>query len=851
MSGRWIHRSQTAPKFYVPGFAEEKDINPLLPYLPSSAIDPDEMEKLHGFKDALPRNIGRPLVQKMSDFWDEADSVYQSTFQRLDNAHDILAHPDRFSYATLEQITDKLLAGSNKYAKSKNGNFATHVLYAVHRRLLTDDIGFKPQALQVMRTGALYEISSKAEIDAVRTTTEFVRKYRSALASKNYRSCAPFMDFIKRARRRIDYSRTFRQFTPYGTIGPSTIQSQEGDHYRVGRKGEAWQNRDFEFLDFVESWACLQSFGQSSILAGIGSEILRAVGRYDEVDLDRSTGYTFLKEIGAIPPWENRAAYGLRLPYTGRRLGVEYGYTPHTGFTEDRMVSLRKDWGELPVYCVDDHNAHEIDDGISVEATDNSDEYWIHVHVADPSAHMDPKGAAAQYAEYATETIYFPERRVPMLHEEKVANDLSLAPNRPCLTFSTKINMDGEVIDRSITPGIIRNVIYTDPSVLMKVTTGKAARKFVLYGDVSNEVEFSNLRGRSLVDADSFSEVQKKELCILHKLTSARLTHYENKGGVSLTPDRATVRVSFDGAPWTKPKSRHSYWHYGDPKIVLAVPEGEQGLDTEPSIVSTCMLLAGETAAQWSSARGIPLPFRITPRHPDEDPSKHFEKYIRPYRDRKQPIPVEALTNYFNTMGRVQPSTTPGPHLGIGVDMITRCTSPLRRFSDLVVMWQVEAALLEEARIGKSLVGNTRDDFLPFTKDRLDSMLPRMSYREKHISKLSSRADRFWSTQLLIYAWKFDRYKLPSPLIFRVRSINLDRGAAGGVLIDLQIGGQMIIPQWLGPDGELKVDDVFEVEIETIDLPHQAVTFKAIRQIALDETSTEGNCDPTQGLNES
>lgn len=833
MSGRWVHRSQANPKFYVPGFATQDEIEPLIPYLPDSAVPADDMEKLHGFIVSLPRNIGRPLIQKMSEFWAEADNVYHNTFQRLDNAHDILAHPDRYSYATLEQITDKLLLGVNKkIRKGKDGNFPTHVLYAVHRKLLSEDIGFTPQDLQVMRTGALYEINSKAEINAVRTTMSFVRKYRNALLTKNYTSCGSFMEFVKRARRRIDYSRTFREFTPYGTIGPSSIKSKdEGGHYRAGQKGESWQSGDFEFLDFMESWATIQSFDRKSILTGIGSEILRAIGRYDTVDLDRTTAYTFLKEIGVIPPWENRAAYILRLPYTGRRLGVEYGYTPHTGFTADRLAGLRKDWGDLPVYCVDDFNAQEIDDGISLEPTDKPGEYWIHTHIADPAAHMDPKGAAAQYAEYVTETIYFPERRVPMLHEDKVARDLSLAPNRPCLTFSSRVNMDGEVIDRAVTPGIIRNVVYLDPGVLQMVTTSVPQREYILYGEDAGKVNINNLHGRPLVDIDSFSETQKKELGILHKLAAARTAHYSNRGAVTVQPDRPSVRVFFDGAPWTKPKPRHSYWHYGDPKIVLAIPQGESSFSsTEINIVQTCMLLANETAAQWCAARNIPIPYRISPRQPDKDPSKFFRENIRPFRERKEPIPIEVLSEYFETMGRVQPSTTPGPHLGIGVDMIARTTSPLRRFADLVVMWQIEAALIEEARTGKSLVGISREDYLPFAKDRLDSMLPRISYREKFINQNSSRADRAWELQFLVHAWKFGTYKLPSPLTFQVRSTNTANDTTGGVLVDFLIGGQMHWPKWLGPD-EVQPDDIFEVEIQDINVTHFAMTFNPIRKI--------------------
>jgi exoribonuclease II len=45
------------------------------------------------------------------------------------------------------------------------------------------------------------------------------------------------------------------------------------------------------------------------------------------------------------------------------------------------------------------------------------------------------------------------------------------------------------------------------------------------------------------------------------------------------------------------------------------------------------------------------------------------------------------------TMGRVRMQTQPGPHQGLGVENYAWCTSPLRRYCDLVNQWQLLAAL--------------------------------------------------------------------------------------------------------------------------------------------------------------
>ena len=38
---------------------------------------------------------------------------------------------------------------------------------------------------------------------------------------------------------------------------------------------------------------------------------------------------------------------------------------------------------------------------------------------------------------------------------------------------------------------------------------------------------------------------------------------------------------------------------------------------------------------------------------------------------------------------RTRMQTTPGPHEGLGLDYYAWCTSPLRRYSDLVNQWQL------------------------------------------------------------------------------------------------------------------------------------------------------------------
>jgi exoribonuclease R len=43
----------------------------------------------------------------------------------------------------------------------------------------------------------------------------------------------------------------------------------------------------------------------------------------------------------------------------------------------------------MPVYTIDPHDAHEIDDGLSIHRDENGDT-WIYIHVADPTRYTRP-----------------------------------------------------------------------------------------------------------------------------------------------------------------------------------------------------------------------------------------------------------------------------------------------------------------------------------------------------------------------------------------------------------------------------------------------------------------------------
>jgi hypothetical protein len=126
-------------------------------------------------------------------------------------------------------------------------------------------------------------------------------------------------------------------------------------------------------------------------------------------------------------------------------------------------------------------------------------------------------------------------------------------------------------------------------------------------------------------------------------------------------------------------------------------------------------------------------------------------------------------------------------------------------------------------------VGNTRDDFLPFSRARIDALLPRIAHREKLIAKTEDHSQRAWAINFLVRAWYFKELELP-PLTMSVRSVNPDSRLCGGVVEELLLGVQMYIPIGMDPE-EIKIEDKFEVKIIELDHWGLGIYTELVRRI--------------------
>ncbi|MDR3174359.1 MAG: RNB domain-containing ribonuclease [Treponema sp.] len=106
-------------------------------------------------------------------------------------------------------------------------------------------------------------------------------------------------------------------------------------------------------------------------------------------------------------------------------------------------------------------------------------------------------------------------------------------------------------------------------------------------------------------------------------------------------------------------------------------------------MVRECMLLAGEEAGRWALRKGLPFP------------------YISQETGDLPAAPLPGLAGSYQLRRCMRPrslSVKPGLHAGLGLDVYTQVTSPLRRYTDLLAHQQIRALLRGGRPLGEEEV---------------------------------------------------------------------------------------------------------------------------------------------------
>jgi ribonuclease R len=324
----------------------------------------------------------------------------------------------------------------------------------------------------------------------------------------------------------------------------------------------------------------------------------------------------------------------------------------------------RTDLRDLPLVTIDGSDARDFDDAVWAEPDSdpaNPGGWHLVVAIADVAWYVRPGSALDHEAERRGNSVYFPDRVVPML-PEALSNELcSLKPgvDRACLAVDLRIDVAGRKRRHRFLRGVMRSVARLTYEEIQAARDGR--------GDLP-------------------STVSPETMAALYGGFDALARARAARGAIEL--DIREDRIVLDG----------------ERRPVAVVPALR--LDSH-RLIEEFMILANVAAAEELEARRQPCMYRI---HDAPDPAKvatlrdfldelgipglAFAKGQAPRPElfnrllrRAEATPVAALVNDLVLRCQAQAAYSPDNigHFGLGLRRYAHFTSPIRRYADLLV----------------------------------------------------------------------------------------------------------------------------------------------------------------------
>ncbi|KAJ5557995.1 hypothetical protein N7461_001967 [Penicillium sp. DV-2018c] len=870
VNGNWRICSNAELDYVIKGFAPPELVKPLIPWFPDGeAIANTDLQLAP--EGGLPRPLGARLLRMLNNFKTHVLKFYGEHSDRLDNLHDLVADDAEVLCLSLEDLTMIALDIDESELTSVN-------LFAVHQAVRQHPFLIEKDSTSLF--SRMYIVQPKRIADIVKQVVDWTHEHQEHCIRATMRKETPgaknhpMHQFLTKAQRMIRLSRNIRSPTIMSSLGPSSQRFTPGQDgkpqvYREVITEEFNQN-DRKIIEYLQLFCIPTVVMPSGTLRSTATHIMRATGMYNTLGLSEASTRLFLQEMGVISPWENLYPLDqyLMLPGHGMSLEkdleleeVELTCSNLTGDKlQDSMQHIRKDWGDMPVYCVDDPTAQEIDDGVSLEHVPGShNTFWIHVHVANPTAFIRHDDPIMSYAQSRILTTYLPERTYPMLPKALTEPHFSLTGGRPVLTFSTKMNLRGEVVDSKIQNGTIRNVINI---------THNALRDF-LDPDFEETPDTLTVGGKftepPLPEGKTLQEelwpADKDTFHILRRLMLAFRNTRRKNGAMDLTPlsPDLSVAVQVGNVPMApyELQATSGRIYLGDPIIRLTLHKYdpyEVRDESRDDLISLIMNLAGYISGQFLAARNIPAVF---------DGTWYDPEYGRVTRANLAKFGGE---NFYELSAPLAySSSSPTKHHTLGLDTYVKSTSPLRRYTDIIAHYQIEAALRFEHEHGRQFdalvdcpelveaetalpetdpvessdelqndqANSQHTSLLPFSKSDVDAHLHYSQPIRTRLRNMDKYSGQHWACMLLFRAFYFSECSLPGtfPVLLRtprVKPRHLDEEYSG-VITNIGVDCSVTIPEGFTDKDKLGIFCLVEAKITAVDMATLRVEMEATR----------------------
>ena len=142
---------------------------------------------------------------------------------------------------------------------------------------------------------------------------------------------------------------------------------------------------------------------------------------------------------------------------------------------DQEEIARRRNFRDLPIVTIDGETARDFDDAVLVE--EHVDGSWeLQVHIADVAEYVQPGSPLDLEARIRGNSVYFPDRAIPMLPQELSTDICSLRHNEDRLVLSCLMQIDpqGEITSYEVTEGVIRSARRMTYTQVHEILTGNA-----------------------------------------------------------------------------------------------------------------------------------------------------------------------------------------------------------------------------------------------------------------------------------------------------------------------------------------------------------------------------------------
>jgi ribonuclease R len=315
-------------------------------------------------------------------------------------------------------------------------------------------------------------------------------------------------------------------------------------------------------------------------------------------------------------------------------------------------IARREDFRRLFTFTIDPDDAKDFDDALSFRVLDDG-LFEIYIHIADVSHYVTPGSPLDVEARARGNSVYLVDRVIPML-PEKLSNGLcSLQPNVDRLVKTAVVTLDPH--------GEIRSFRFAE-------------------GIIHSEKRFTYQEAFALLQQPPSTDLGQS----VHTLNAMAQTLRRRRfarGALDLEMSEIKVRLDANGMPVRLEKMENDLSH---------------------QLIEEFMLLANEVVALELKRSGRPGIYRI---HENPDPTRLQEFRVQakamgfPCGDLTKKGEIQKLLEssrgkpgedaikigLLKSLKRAVYSPKPLGHFGLSKINYTHFTSPIRRYSDLVV----------------------------------------------------------------------------------------------------------------------------------------------------------------------